>query len=135
RHGRRTSDQSLVLSLCHNEAAGYACILASLESRWLLVQDKTQEGSVDVETSVVLNEAQFPEFIHEEIDSGARCPDHFRQSLLRYFGDYFLRLVLLAISREHQQSARQPFLAGVEELIDQVLFDPNVSSKQISDEE
>ena len=88
-----------------------------------------------MDLAVVLDEAQFSEFVHEEIDSGARCPDHFRQSLLRYFGDHFLRLVLLAIAREHQQRARQPFLAGVEELIDQVLFEPNVSSKHISDEE
>jgi len=36
---------------------------------------------------------------------------------------HLLRLVLRAIAREQQQSARQPFLAGVEELIDQVLFD------------
>jgi hypothetical protein len=96
----------------------YASILASLESRWLLVQDNTQEGSIDVKTSIVLNEAQFPEFIHEEIDSGARCPDHFRQSLLRYFGDHFLRLVLLAIASEQQQSAGQPLFTGVKELID-----------------
>ena len=53
----------------------------------LLVQDNIQEGSVDVETAfVVFNEAELPEFIHEKIDPGARCPDHFRQSLLRYFG-------------------------------------------------
>jgi hypothetical protein len=61
------------------------------------VQDNTQEGIVDVDLSVVLDEAQFPEFVHEEIDMGARCPDHFRQSLLRHFGDHFMRLVLLAI--------------------------------------
>jgi hypothetical protein len=32
-----------------------------------------------------------------------------------------------AITRQQQQSARQPFLAGVEELVDQVLLDPDVS--------
>jgi Tfp pilus assembly protein FimT len=35
---------------------------------WLLSQDKTQEGIVDVDLAVVLDEAQFPEFVHEEID-------------------------------------------------------------------
>jgi hypothetical protein len=60
----------------------YAFILASLESRWLLVQDNTQERSVDMQPAIILNEAQFLEFIHEKIDPGARCPDHFRQSLL-----------------------------------------------------
>ena len=69
----------------------------AIKSRSLLVQDNTQEGSVDVETAIVFNEAQFLEFIHEKIDPAARCSYHFRQCLLRYFGDHFLRLVLLAI--------------------------------------
>src|ERR1700692_3601362 len=68
-----------------------------------LVEDNAQEGRVDVETAIVPNEAQFPEFVHEEIDSGARCPDHFRQRLLRYLGNHLLRLVLLAIASEQQQ--------------------------------
>jgi hypothetical protein len=55
-------------------------------SNCLFVQDNTQEGSVDVETAIVLNEAQLPEFVHEEVNPGAGCSDHFRQSLLRYFG-------------------------------------------------
>jgi len=38
-------------------ARGYASILASLESWWLLVQDNTQEGGVDVQTAIVSNEA------------------------------------------------------------------------------
>jgi hypothetical protein len=62
------------------------------------VENNAQEGSVDVETAIVLNEAQFLEFIHEEIDTGARGPDHFRQRLLRYFGNHFVRMVLLARS-------------------------------------
>ena len=42
-----------------------------------------------MESAIVLNEAQLLEFIHEEIDSGARRPDHFRQYPLRYFGSIF----------------------------------------------
>jgi hypothetical protein len=42
------------------------------------VQDNTQEGSVDVDPAIVMNEAQFPEFVHEEIDPGARCANHLR---------------------------------------------------------
>ena len=73
---------------------------------------------MDLKSAIVVNEAQFPEFIHEKIDPRARCANHFRQHLLRYFGKHLLRLVLLAIAREQQQSARQPFLGGVKELID-----------------
>jgi len=68
----------------------------------LVVQDYAQEGIIDVDLAVVdlaviVDEAQFLEFIHEEIDSGARCPNHFRQSLLGYSGNHLLRQVLLAI--------------------------------------
>jgi len=52
------------------------------ESRRLLVQDHTQEGTVDVKSAVVTNEAKFPELIHEKIDPGACCANHFRQHLL-----------------------------------------------------
>src|SRR6202051_422034 len=112
----------------------YASILASLESRRLLMQDNTQEGSVDVEPAIVLNESQFLEFIHEKIDSGARCPNHLRQHLLRYFGNHFVRLVLLAILSEQQKRAGQTFLAGVKELIDQILLDSDVPRNPISHE-
>src|SRR6267154_2107247 len=37
------------------------------ESWCLLVKDNTQEGIVDVDLAVVLDEAQFPEFFHEQI--------------------------------------------------------------------
>ena len=41
-----------------------------------VVQDNTQERFVDVDLAVVLDEAQFPEFVHEKIDSGPRCANH-----------------------------------------------------------
>src|SRR5271169_3992934 len=87
-----------------------------------------------MEPAIVLNEAQFLEFVHEKIDTGARCPDHLRQSLLRYFWKLCLRLVLLAILSEQQKSTGEPFLAGVKELIDQILLDSDVPRKHISHE-
>ena len=87
-----------------------------------------------METAIILNEAQFLEFIHEKIDPGACRPDHFGQSLLRNFRNHFLRLVLLAILSEQQKSAGQPFLAGVKELIDQILLDSNIPREHISHE-
>src|ERR1700687_3302902 len=104
------------------------------ESWCLLVQDNPQEGIVDVDLAVVLDEAPFPEFVHEKIDPGPRCANHLRQRPLRYFGKHVLRMALRAIAREQQQSARQPFLAGVEELVYQVLLDSSVSCQHISDE-
>ena len=49
----------------------------------LLVQDNAQEGRINTNLMVVLDEAQFLEFIHEQIDTGACRSDHFRQRLLR----------------------------------------------------
>jgi hypothetical protein len=100
----------------------------------LLVQDNTEERIVDFDSAVVFDETELPQFVHEHIYTGASCPDHSRQSLLRYLRQYLFWLVLLAISREHQQSPRQPFLNGIEELIDQVLLDSDVSSQHIGDE-
>ena len=49
------------------------------------MQDNTQERTVDMQPAVVLvvlNEAQFLEFIHEEVDPRTRCSNHFRQDFL-----------------------------------------------------
>jgi hypothetical protein len=35
-------------------------------------------GIVDLNRPIVLDEAQFPEFVHEEIDPGPRCANHLR---------------------------------------------------------
>src|SRR5229473_7546614 len=100
----------------------------------LLVQDNTQEGIVDVDLAVVLDEAQLPEFVHEKIDSRPRCANHFRQHLLRYFGKHLLRFGFLAVASEQQKSPSQPFLARIEKLVDQILFDSDVPRKHIRHE-
>ena len=97
------------------------------------MQDDTQEGIVDVDFSVVFDETQLSKFVHEEIDAGPRGADHLRQRLLRNLGEHPLRLVGCAVASEQEQSTGQPFFAGVEELIDQVLLNPNVSREHIGD--
>ena len=66
----------------------------------LFVQENTQERIVDVDLAVILDEALYPEFIREDIDSGPRCANHLRQHLLRYFGKHPLRIALLLKARE-----------------------------------
>ena len=59
----------------------------------LVVQDNTWEGIVNVEFAVVLwMKLQFLEFIHEKIDPGARCPDHFASVSCDTLGNHFLSL-------------------------------------------
>ena len=79
-----------------------------------------------METAIVVNEAEFLEFVHEEIHPRSRGADHFRECFLGYPGEKFLRLILLSVAGKQQKSAREPFLSRVEELVDQVLLHSNV---------
>ena len=44
----------------------------------LVVQDDIQQRTVDLQLAVVLDEAQFPESVHEKADSRTSRADHFR---------------------------------------------------------
>jgi hypothetical protein len=46
------------------------------------VEDDIQEGAMNVQTTVVFNEAQLPKLVHEETHPGPRRPDHFGQGFL-----------------------------------------------------
>jgi hypothetical protein len=100
----------------------------------LLVQDNTQERSIDVKSTVVLDESELSEFVHEETDPRARCANHFRQHLLRYFGKHLWWLGFLAITSEQQESPSQASLDGIEKLIDQVFLEPDVPGKNVRHE-
>jgi hypothetical protein len=98
------------------------------------VQHNTQKRIVDVDFPVVLDEAQFPEFIHEKIHTRPRRANHLCQHLLGYLRKRFLRMTWRAVVCEQQQSARQALFAGIKELVDQVLFNSYVSREHVRDE-
>jgi hypothetical protein len=98
------------------------------------VQDDTQEGIVDLKSTIVPNEPQFPEFIHEKVNARARCANHFRQHLLGYAEKHLLRWRFLPIASEQQKRPSQAFLAGIEKLIDQILLDSDVPRKNVGHE-
>jgi len=104
------------------------------ESDLLLVQDNTEERSIDLKTAVVLNEAELSEFVHEKIEPRACWADHLCQRFLRYFGEQSVGLVFLAVTGKQQKRAGEPLLARVEQLVDQVLLDSNVPCQHESDE-
>ncbi len=98
------------------------------------MQDNAQQGIIDVNLAVVIfKKTQFPKFVHEKIDSRPRGAHHLRQHLLRDLGEHLRRVVVRAVASEQQQRARQAFLAGIEELVDQVFFGSEISRQNEGD--
>src|SRR6267378_6143791 len=90
---------------------------------------------MDLQAAVVMDEAHLPEPIHEVAHPRTRRADHRGQRILADLRDDALRSRLLAEVRKQQEKPGQALLAGVEELVHQVLFDPNVARQQIRGEE
>jgi len=98
------------------------------------VQDDGEQRLVDLDRAVVFDEPELPEFVHEEIDARTRGSHHTRQCLLRDFRQHTLRLILFPIPRQQQQRPRQSLFTRIEQLIDQILFHPDVMRQHIRDE-
>ena len=89
---------------------------------------------MDPQFAVVLDKTKFPEFVHEEAHARAGRPDHLRKRLLADLGRDQLWAAFLSEVRHQKEKARQAFFARVEQLIDQVLFDPAVAREQVMHE-
>src|SRR6202162_1729019 len=85
--------------------------------------------------AIVVNEAQLSKFVHEKAHARSRRADHLRQRLLADFGYDWLRPTFLAKIRQKQKDPCQPFLARIEQLIDQVLLDTTVASQEVRDKQ
>src|SRR5216684_5169760 len=108
-------------------------LLVLLQLRFL-AQHRIQQGSVNLDLSVVIDISLFSEPVHEETHARSRGADHFRQRLLAErnrsrLSDAFQRDV-----RQPQQQTREAFLAAIEEMVDQVVFHLAVAGQQIGDE-
>jgi hypothetical protein len=100
----------------------------------LVVQHRIQQRIVDLDFSVVADESELAELVHEEADAGPGGPDHLRQSFLADIRTDRLRTSFLAEICQQKQQSGQPLLAGIEQLIDQILFNPAVPGQQIRHE-
>ena len=95
-----------------------------------------QQRTVDFESpAVVVDEAEFTELIHEKADSGTSGTHHFCQGFLANLGKDLLRFAVLSKVGHQEQYPCEPFLAGVEEPVDQIFLDSNVAREQIGHEE
>ena len=100
----------------------------------LFVQDEIQQGTMNFDTAIVMNETQFSKSVHEKTHTGSGCSDHLRECLLADLRDYRLRLAFLAKVRQQQEQPGKAFFARIEQLIDKVGFDTEVSAKEMRNE-
>src|SRR5258708_16999815 len=110
-----------------------ALIISSLVDLGLLAQNHVQQGTVDFNLAVVINKTQFSKSVHEKSHARSRRADHLRHCLLADFRYDWLRPTFLAKIRQKQKGPCQPFLARIEQLIDQVLLDTTVASQEVRD--
>ena len=85
---------------------------------------------MDCQTTVVLDKAERLELIHKMVDPRPGCADHLRQIFLTDLGDYLFRFAFPSETGQQQEDPGQAFLAGIEELIHQVLFVADVLCEQ-----
>src|ERR1700737_3070293 len=77
---------------------------------------------------------QFPKFVHEETHPGPGRSDHIRKRLLADFREDRLRFLVLAKVRQQQEHPGKPFLARIEQLIDEVCLDGDGPSQKMGNE-
>jgi hypothetical protein len=93
----------------------------------LIVENNVKKRTVDLKSAVVFGEPS--------TDSRTPGTDHSRQHLLADLGHYGFRLALLPEIGQQQERSRGSFLAGVEKLIDQILFDSNAVREHVRKEQ
>jgi len=88
----------------------------------LIVKDDVEEETMHGESADVLDKARLAELVFGETHAGPRSTDHLGQRFLADLRQGGLRLALFP-NVGQQQHPRQPLLAGIKELIDQILLD------------
>ena len=91
------------------------------------MQNDIEQRFVNTDTSIVLDEAQFAEPVHEEADARTGGSDHLSQRFLRDGWNDRLRLSGLAELRHEQEYSGQALLTVIEQLIDQVVLRAHIT--------
>ena len=82
---------------------------------------------MNLDLPVIGNEAELAKLVHEKADAGACCTDHLRQRLLADMCRDRLWSAFLSEICQKKEEAREPLLAGIEQLVDEVFFDAAVT--------
>ena len=78
------------------------------------MKDDIQQRAVNFQSTVVFDESQFAEPIHEKADSRASGAHDLSQRFLADLGNHGFRFGFLAEVGHQQKYPRQPLFAGVE---------------------
>ena len=89
---------------------------------WSLIQNEVQQGFMNFQLTVVVDQAQLPKFVHE-IFTRARVAPISAASVSWFTFTARFRTKVVAIIGQQQKSPCQPHLTGIEQLVDQVRFD------------
>ena len=109
----------------------WSIVLTAARSGRSVVEHDVEQRAVDLQPAVVLDEAQLPELVHEEADRERVVPTISASVSWLIFGTTALRPAFLAEVGQQQEDPGEPLLAGVEELVHEVFFDPDVPRQQI----
>src|ERR1700686_3044919 len=100
----------------------------------IVMQNDIQQGAVNLQVPVVVDEAQLAEFIHEEAHARSCRADHFCEHFLADLGNNRLRLTLLAKVRQDKKHPSQTLFARIEQLINQIRLNPDIARQKVRHE-
>jgi hypothetical protein len=69
---------------------------------------------MNLDLSVIGDEAELAKLVHEKADTGAGCPDHLGERLLANLRCDGLWGAIFSEICQKQEKTREPFLAGIE---------------------
>src|SRR5271168_2409459 len=97
-----------LLSSAAPKSAGYFATASGWQFGQRIVQYDVQQGSVNPDAAVIVDETQLPEAVHEEADPAPGRPDHLREGLLSDRRNQHLGFPRLTILGHQEENPRQP---------------------------
>jgi hypothetical protein len=101
----------------------------------LVVEDDVEQGFVDADAAVVLDETELAKAIHEEADARASGAYHFGEGFLGDGGDKGFGLAGFTEFGHEKEGAGEALFAGVEELVDEVGLGLHAAGEEETKEE
>ena len=97
------------------------------------IQNEVQQAFLNFQFAVVFDQTQLTKFIHENIHARPSRSNQRRKRFLVHLYWYRFLTDVVAIIGQQQKSSRQPHLAGIEQLVDQVRFNSGGPSQKMGE--